>query len=126
MRAGAPGSRRPIAGQPPGSLGVETAGEKLRMTFRALLALASRLAKYDYNPVTMDKSPKTIPAGEFKARCLALLDEVAETGKPLLVTKRGKPVARVVPVEAPPGLLHSVKKEKDLVSPIEEKWDAAS
>ena len=55
-----------------------------------------------------------------------MLDEVAETGKPLVVTKRGKPVARVVAVEAPPGLLHSVKKEKDLVSPIEEEWDAAS
>jgi prevent-host-death family protein len=76
--------------------------------------------------MTMAKSQKTIPAGEFKARCLALLDEVAETGEPLLVTKRGKPVARLVPVEAPPGLLHSVKKEKDLVSPIAEKWDTAS
>jgi prevent-host-death family protein len=76
--------------------------------------------------MTMSKSQKTIPAGEFKARCLALLDEVAETGQPLLVTKRGKPVARLVPVEAPPGLLHSVRKEKDLVSPIAEKWDAAS
>jgi prevent-host-death family protein len=83
-------------------------------------------AQYDYNLVTMAKSQKTVPAGEFKARCLALLDEVAETGKPLLVTKRGKPVARLVPVEAPPGLLHSVKKERDLVSPIGEEWDAAS
>ncbi|HEY3124846.1 MAG TPA: type II toxin-antitoxin system Phd/YefM family antitoxin [Thermoanaerobaculia bacterium] len=76
--------------------------------------------------MTMAKSQRTVPAGEFKARCLALLDEVAETGRPLLVTKRGKPVARVVPVEVPPGLLHSVKKESDLISPIEEKWDAAS
>ena len=76
--------------------------------------------------MTMDNSQRTVPAGEFKARCLALLDEVAETGRPVLVTKRGKPVARLVPVEAPPGLLHSVKKERDLVSPIEEKWDAAS
>jgi prevent-host-death family protein len=75
--------------------------------------------------MTMLKSQKTVAAGEFKARCLALLDEVAETGRPLLVTKRGKPVARLVPVEAPPGLLHSVKKEKDIISPIDEKWDAA-
>lgn len=86
----------------------------------------ARLGEYDYNPMTMDKSQRTVPAGEFKARCLALLDEVAETGRPVLVTKRGKPVARLVPVEAPPGLLHSVRKERDLVSPIEEKWDAAS
>lgn len=76
--------------------------------------------------MTMVKHEERVPAGEFKARCLALLDEVAETGKPLLVTKRGRPVARVVPVESPPGLLHSVKKEKDLVSPIDKKWDAAS
>ncbi len=84
------------------------------------------LRRYDYNPVTMAKSEKTVPAGEFKARCLALLDEVAETGKPLLVTKRGRPVARLVPVEAPPSLLGSVRKEKDLISPIGDDWDAAS
>ena len=33
----------------------------------------------------------------FKAQCLALLEDVARTGKPLLVTKRGKPLARVTP-----------------------------
>ncbi len=74
----------------------------------------------------MAKSEKAVAAGEFKSRCLALLDEVAQTGKPLLVTKRGKPVARLVPVEAPPSLLGSVRKEKDLISPIGEEWDAAS
>lgn len=74
----------------------------------------------------MAKSAKSIPAGEFKTRCLALLDEVSQTGEPLVVTKRGKPVARVVPVEQPRSLLHSVKKEKDLISPIGERWDAAS
>jgi prevent-host-death family protein len=74
----------------------------------------------------MAKSAKIVPAGEFKTRCLALLDEVSQTGKPLVVTKRGKPVARVVPVEEPPGLLHSIKKEKDLISAIGEKWDAES
>jgi prevent-host-death family protein len=36
-------------------------------------------------------------AGEFKARCLAIMDEVNETGRPLLVTKRGVPVIRVLP-----------------------------
>ncbi len=39
---------------------------------------------------------KEISASEFKARCLALLDEVARTGEPLQVLKRGRPVARVV------------------------------
>lgn len=47
-----------------------------------------------------------IPAGEFKQRCLALLDRVAETGMPIVVTKRGRPVARVVPIQVPVETLH--------------------
>jgi prevent-host-death family protein len=42
---------------------------------------------------------RTIAAGDFKARCLALMDEVQKTREPITITKRGKPVARVVPVE---------------------------
>ena len=42
---------------------------------------------------------KTIPAGEFKARCLTLMEDVRNTREPVLITKRGKPVARLVPVE---------------------------
>lgn len=41
---------------------------------------------------------RTVPAGEFKQHCLALLDEVGETGEPILVTKRGRPVAQLVAV----------------------------
>lgn len=41
---------------------------------------------------------RTIPAGEFKARCLKLMDEVQETGMSIVVTKRGRPVSRLVPV----------------------------
>ena len=39
----------------------------------------------------------TIKASEFKAKCLALMDEVARTGKPVVVTKNGKPVAELRP-----------------------------
>jgi prevent-host-death family protein len=69
---------------------------------------------------------KSVAAGRFKARCLALLDEVAETGIPIVVTKRGKPVARVVPVEpgAPRDLKGSVVREGDLVAPIDASWSA--
>ena len=42
---------------------------------------------------------RTMAAGEFKAKCLAVMAEVDATGQPVLVTKRGKPLARVVPVE---------------------------
>ena len=37
-------------------------------------------------------------AGEFKQRCLALLDEVDTTGEPIVVTKRGRPVAQLAPL----------------------------
>jgi prevent-host-death family protein len=42
---------------------------------------------------------RKIPAGVFKAQCLALLDDVHDTHTEIIVTKRGKPVARVVPIE---------------------------
>jgi prevent-host-death family protein len=74
--------------------------------------------------MTMNTIVRSVPAGEFKAHCLALLDEVAATGKALTVTKRGKPVARLVPVEVPRPLLGSILRQKDLVSPVNIKWDA--
>ena len=42
---------------------------------------------------------KTIQAGKFKAQCLALLDSVAKSHIPILVTKHGKPVAKVIPAD---------------------------
>lgn len=44
---------------------------------------------------------QTYQASTFKARCLALIDEVAATGDSVLVTKRGRPLARLVPVDDP-------------------------
>ena len=44
---------------------------------------------------------KQMAAGDFKARCLAVMDEVASTREPVVITKRGKPVAKVVPVDRP-------------------------
>lgn len=71
----------------------------------------------------------TIGAGDFKARCLQLLDNVAEHREPLVITKRGKPVARLIPM--PPdtplfgALAGSVLEEADLLAPIDTEWDAA-
>lgn len=68
-----------------------------------------------------------VPAGQFKAQCLALLDEVASTGRPLVVTKRGRPVAEVVPVDPPKSLAGTVEilvSEEELIAPIDEHWDA--
>jgi prevent-host-death family protein len=44
---------------------------------------------------------RTIAAGEFKAKCLQLMDEVKNTGVELVITKRGQPVAKLVPAEPP-------------------------
>jgi len=69
-----------------------------------------------------------ITASQFKARCLALLDEVAEGGGELVVTKRGRPVARVVPADEDASLRGSVSfkvSDEELISPIEERWEAA-
>lgn len=42
---------------------------------------------------------KKIAAAEFKARCLTLMDDVQSTREPVVITKRGKPVARLVPMD---------------------------
>jgi prevent-host-death family protein len=46
---------------------------------------------------------RTIPAARFKAGCLKIMDEVKARREPVLITKKGKPVARLVPVEEPAG-----------------------
>ena len=67
-----------------------------------------------------------VPAGEFKQHCLALLDQVSETGVSIVVTKRGRPVARVVPLEAPTvpieGSLRVVADDDELFS-TGETWE---
>ena len=62
----------------------------------------------------------TIAAGKFKAGCLALLDRVARTGQPYIITKRGRPVAELVPVRtrAPKPLAGGVTTDGDIVGPI--------
>jgi prevent-host-death family protein len=76
-------------------------------------------------------SMKSIKASEFKAKCLRLMDDVETTGEGLVVTKNGRPVARLVPyVERPLSLwgLHksSIEVLQDLVPSVDESWDAES
>ena len=47
----------------------------------------------------MDATQQTMAAGEFKQKCLALIDQVAATGAPIIISKYGKPVARLMPLE---------------------------
>jgi len=72
---------------------------------------------------------KTIAAGEFKAKCLHLLDEVAQRRAPLIITKRGKPVAKLVPIEDKPVDIYGRMKGTgrilgDIVGPLDD-WGNA-
>jgi prevent-host-death family protein len=73
---------------------------------------------------------KTIPAAKFKAQCLALMDEVEAKRQPLLITKRGKPVAKLVPAEVKHDdffdrLKGKVRIVGDIESPLDppEAWE---
>src|SRR5438105_4230423 len=75
------------------------------------------------------KPPKTITASEFKARCLKLMDQVAETGEEIAITKNGKPISKLAPIEARPesifgALKDSIKIHGDIISPIDVTWEA--
>lgn len=70
---------------------------------------------------------KEITATQFKARCLRLLDEVAESGETLVVTKRGRPVAQVEPAGLPHAELRGSVKfnldDDELVDFSAGRWD---
>lgn len=80
-------------------------------------------------PHMISQHPTEIGAGAFKSQCLQLLDAVARTHAPLTITKRGKAVARLVPIDASTelfgALAGSVLHQGDLIAPLDVAWDAA-
>ena len=75
---------------------------------------------------------KSIPAGKFKSQCLRLMDTVQRTRSPITITKRGKPVAKLVPVEQADddwfdGLRGRMKIVGDIEAPIDppEAWESS-
>jgi prevent-host-death family protein len=69
-----------------------------------------------------------IAAAEFKANCLRLMDEVARRRSPIIITKRGKPVAKLVPIEEQQvdlfGYMAGTAKIcGDIVEPIDAGWE---
>jgi prevent-host-death family protein len=69
--------------------------------------------------------PNQVTAAEFKAKCLRLMDEVAKHRTAVVITKRGKPIARLVPIENDPidpfgCMAGTVKIFGDIISPIDE------
>ena len=74
---------------------------------------------------------RTIAAAEFKARCLKVMDEVEATRKTVLITKKGRPVAKMVPAQALSNDLFGclsgvIKITGDIESPVAalEEWEA--
>ena len=72
---------------------------------------------------------QTIKASEFKAKCLALMDQVNDTGDEIIITKNGVPVSKLSPIVNKPKTLFGSNKQNlkitgDIVEPIEVEWEA--
>ena len=75
--------------------------------------------------------PRTIKASEFKAKCLRLMDEVAESGEEIVITKNGQPVSRLLPYREKP--LSPFGRDRDIIrihgdldAPNDVEWDAVT
>lgn len=69
---------------------------------------------------------KTMPISKAKTHLLAVADRVASTGESVVVTRRGKPLVRLVPIEPPPSLEGSVTflvSEQELIYATLDEWD---
>ncbi len=76
-------------------------------------------------------SQKKIPAGEFKAQCLQIMEKVKKTRRKITITKRNVPIAQLGPIDEKEekafgklkGLVHI---KKNIIDPIDEAWNADS
>ncbi|MDD9979950.1 MAG: type II toxin-antitoxin system prevent-host-death family antitoxin [Gammaproteobacteria bacterium] len=83
---------------------------------------------------TYDTDPpdaKTIKASEFKAKCLKLMDEIADSGAEYVITKNGRPVSRLVPYRKKPKSLFGIDRGRleilgDIDEPLDIEWEAQS
>ena len=72
---------------------------------------------------------RTIKASEFKAKCLNLMNEVAENGAEYVITKNGRPVSRLVPCRKKPKSLFGIDRGRleilgDIDEPLDVEWEA--
>ena len=73
---------------------------------------------------------KEISAAVFKAQCLSLMEDVRSTKRPLVITKRGKPVAKLVPIDEPKDdFIGRLKGAFEIVGDLDadpaEDWESA-
>lgn len=71
---------------------------------------------------------KQMPVGAFKARCLAVMKKIQATGEPVVLTRRGEPIVKVVPVDRAKSdifgfMTGKVKIVGDIESPIPVEWE---
>ena len=72
---------------------------------------------------------REISAGEFKQHCLSLMNEVAEEGIELIITKRGIPICRMLPLKPEQAkkrvgwMKGTIKFLSDITAPTDEEWD---
>lgn len=72
---------------------------------------------------------RIIQAGKFKAQCLKIMDNIKITGKEIIVTKHHVPIVKLTPIVTKDVSLFgkmagTVHIKKDILSPIDEEWDA--
>ena len=79
----------------------------------------------------MADTTRTIKASEFKAKCLKLIDEVADRGYEIVITKNGRPISRLVPYREKPKSLFGIDRGRieilgDIIEPVDVEWEANS
>ena len=72
---------------------------------------------------------KTLSAGEFKTHCLRIMEDVRQRREAVVITKRGVPIAKLVPTDAPKHevfgcMAGTVTYEGDLLAPLDVVWEA--
>lgn len=80
-------------------------------------------------PIAAYSAEAELPAGQFKAKCLAIMDTISEKGTTLTITKHGVPVVRIVPATNAPTPLFgrmrgTVTVLGDIIAPIDMEWNA--
>ncbi len=80
-------------------------------------------------PGGKESHARSVKASEFKAKCLQMMDEVAATGREIVITKYGRPVSRLVPCREKPQSVFGVDRDVihvhgDLIEPLPLVWDA--
>jgi len=86
---------------------------------------------HDHGHLTGDSILRTVTASEFKAKCLKLMDQVARSGEPILITKKGRPVSRLEPAGGTGARLFGTYAGRleivgDATAPLDVEWEAAS